>query len=127
MPTLTVYQKKNNLDASMAWKNCRNHTMFKIYSFAVQHCTSFLQDLYNLLDHSCYKYCDLIGQSRWYKSHKTLVNSHITLVIYTYRHCRERYREISRVHCCVLLRVRSTSNNARGNERVMFPWYRSLQ
>ena len=36
-------------------------------------------------------------------------------------------REISRVHCRVLLRVRSTSNNARGNERVMFPWYRSLQ
>ena len=35
-----------------------------------------------------------------------------------------RYREISRVHCRVLLRVRSTSNNARGNERVMFPRYR---
>ena len=29
------------------------------------------------LDPSCYKYCDLIGQSRWYKSHITLVNSHI--------------------------------------------------
>ena len=39
--------------------------------------TSILQDLYNLLDPSCYKYCDLIGQSRWYKSHITLVNSHI--------------------------------------------------
>ena len=49
------------------------------------------------------------------------------MILYTYRHCRERYREISRVHCRVLLRVRSTSNNARGNERVMFPWYRSLQ
>ena len=35
-----------------------------------------------------------------------------------------RYREISRVHCRVLLRVCSTSNNARGNERVMFPRYR---
>ena len=35
-----------------------------------------------------------------------------------------QYREISRVHCRVLLRVRSTSNNAQGNERVMFPRYR---
>ena len=35
-----------------------------------------------------------------------------------------RYREISRVHCRVLLRVRSTSNNAKGNERVVFPRYR---
>ena len=35
---------------------------------------------YIALDHSCYKYCDLIGQSRWYKSHIPLVNSHILLV-----------------------------------------------
>jgi hypothetical protein len=36
-----------------------------------------------------------------------------------------RYGEISRIHCRVLLRVRSTSNNAKGNERVIFPRYRS--
>ena len=40
MPTLT--EEKNDLDASLAWKNCRNHTMFKISSFAVQHwCSNF--------------------------------------------------------------------------------------
>ena len=31
----------------------------------------------NFLDPSCNKYWNLIGQSRWYKSHITLVNSHI--------------------------------------------------
>ena len=36
----------------------------------------------------------------------------------------QRYQEISQVHCCILLQVRSTSNNAWGNERVMFPRYR---
>ena len=36
--------------------------------------------VYPDLDHSCYKYCDLIGQSRWYTSHITLISSHITLV-----------------------------------------------
>ena len=39
-----------------------------------------------ILVYSCYKYCDLIGQSRWYiplvNSHILLVNSHIPLVIF---------------------------------------------
>ena len=40
--------------------------MAKIIMLNIQH-----------LDHCCYKYCDLIGQSRWYKHHIPLVNSHI--------------------------------------------------
>ena len=32
------------------------------------------------LDHSCYKYCDLIGQQQVSKSHRVLVNSHRVLV-----------------------------------------------
>ena len=40
-----------------------------------------------------------------------------------YYHSTKRYREISRVGCPILLRVRSTSNtcNTVGNKRVMFP------
>ena len=34
-------------------------------------------------------------------------------ILYSYYHSRTRYREISRVHCRVLLRVRSTSNNTK--------------
>ena len=32
------------------------------------------------LDHSCNKYCDLIGPHRYSKSHRVLVNSHRVLV-----------------------------------------------
>ncbi len=44
-----------------------------------------------------------------------------SLLIYKYYHSTKWYREISRVCCHVLLWVRSTSNNATGNIRVMFP------
>ena len=36
-------------------------------------------------------------------------------------------REISGGDCCILLQAHSVGNNARGNECVTFPWYRSLQ
>ena len=31
------------------------------------------------------------------------------------------------IKVCCAVKLRMMSNNARGNERVMFPWYRSLQ
>ena len=43
------------------------------------------------------------------------------VIIKKYYHSTKQYREISRVGCPVLLRVRSTSNNTVGNKRVMFP------
>ena len=41
-------------------------------------------------------------------------------------HSKMRHQEISRVHCRVLLRVQSTSNNTYGNEWAMFPRYHVL-
>ena len=43
------------------------------------------------LDHSCYKYCDLIGQSRWYKFHITLVNSHNITLVKSHNNTRNIY------------------------------------
>ena len=45
----------------------------------------------------------------------------VMMIIYSYYHSRTRYREISRVHCRVLLRVRSTSNNTKAMNEWCFP------
>ena len=47
-----------------------------------------------------YSYCN------WQWCHYNII-----VILYSYYHSRTRYQEISWVHCRVLLRVRSTSNN----------------
>ena len=42
-------------------------------------------------------------------------------VLYSHYHSRTRYQERSRVHCRVLLRVRSTSNNTKAMNEWCFP------
>ena len=45
--------------------------------------------------------------------------SHDTILLQSYYHSTAVYLEISRVCCCVSLRVRSTSNDAYDNKRTM--------
>ena len=49
---------------------------------------------------------------------------HVVITVTVVEH--NIYREVSTVHCQVLLQVCSMSNNTRGNEWVMLPWYMYL-